>query len=82
MNKLTVDKEELEELLEQDGTIELETYPTKYDYHITEYIVYKNDKTYKVNVESGYNNGIKDDEFELTEVEPYEVTVTKWRIKK
>lgn len=82
MNKLTVNKEELFELLEQDGTIEIGQRATKHDCRKTEYIVYKNDKTYQVFVESSYNNGIEQDEFELTEVEPYEVITTKWRIKK
>ena len=82
MNKLTVDKKELRELLEQDGTIEIEQWATKHDCHMTEYIVYKGEKTFQVFVESSYNNGIEDNKFELVEVEPYQETVTKWRIKK
>lgn len=82
MNKLTVDRKELCELLEQDGTIEIEQWATKHDCHTTQYIVYKRDKTYQVFVESSYNYGIQDNKFELVEVEPYQETVTKWRIKK
>jgi hypothetical protein len=82
MNKLTIDKEELFELLEQDGTIEIDSSPTKHDCSLTTSIVYKDGKTYQVEYESSYENGIEDDEFELVEVEPYKIEVTKWRIKK
>ena len=82
MNKLIINKEELSELLEQDGTIEIEEYATKHDCHHTNSIVYKGDKAYQVGYETSYNEGILYDRFELIEVEPYEVTVTKWRIKK
>lgn len=82
MNKLTINKEELLELLEQDGTIQIDEYATKHDCHIETSVVYKDNKTYQVSVEYSYNEGIVYDKFNLYEVEPYKVEVTKWRIKK
>ena len=81
MNKITINKEELFELLDQDGTIEMSKMPTDHDYYLITSIVYKNNKTYRVNYESN-NEDIFGEDFELLEVEPYQETVTKWRIKK
>ena len=63
MNKSTINKEELLELLEQDGTIEMSKMPTDHDYYLITSIVYKNNKTYRVNYESN-NEDIFGEDFD------------------
>ena len=78
-----IDRETLiEEILEQDGVIELSNRPTKHDCSMVTVVVPHEGKHWQVSYERSYNNGIEDDEFEMVEVEPYEVTVTKWRTVK
>ena len=77
---IQITKDELCELMEMDGVIELSDTPTKHDCSRVTFVVPKDGKYWKVSYERSYNDGIQGD-FGIykSEVEPYEVTVTKWR---
>lgn len=77
-----ITKDQLSDLLENEDTIELSSSPTKHDISLTTCIVSDDGKKWKVFYEASYNNGIMGDDFTMQEVEPYEVTVTKWRAVK
>ena len=77
---IQITKDELYELMEMDGVIQLSDTPTKHDCSRVTFVVPKDGKYWKVSYERSYNDGIQGD-FGVykSEVEPYEVTVTKWR---
>jgi len=80
--KLTKTKDELFDLLEDPTLIKTDEWATKHDCHAECYVVQIYGKHYEFTVEYSYNDGIQDDEVELYEVEPYQVTTTKYlRVK-
>jgi len=78
-----ITRDKLFELMEMDGVIELSDTPTKHDCSRVTFVVPKDGKYWKVSYERSYNDGIQDDfGIYMSEVEPYEVTETKWRAVK
>ncbi len=72
---MNINKTELLELLEMDGVIELDQYPTKHDCSCVTFVVPKDGKHYQISYERSYNYGIQDNSFEMTEVAPKEVLI-------
>lgn len=79
---ITINKETLLDLLQESAAEKIDEFSTKHDCHVEVWVVPYQDKFWSVNYECSYNHGIQDDEFELQEAEPYEITVKKWKIKK
>jgi hypothetical protein len=79
--KHKIDKDELMDLLEEDGVIEVENEPSKHDCSRVTAVVPYNGSPHLVYYERSYNYGIEDVPFYLYPAESYEVTVTKWRVK-
>lgn len=84
MNNREIAEEDLFELwIEDESTIEVESFPTKHDCHVTVYVTKKDDKYWKYSVESSYNNGIQIyGKIKAVEVEPVEVKAIEWRVIK
>ena len=71
----------LDDILEREDLIEVKEWGGKHDVTWRQYVIKWDDgKHYMFEVAYSYNNGIEDYYgFDADEVEPYEVTVTKWR---
>ncbi len=77
---MKIKKEDLENILEDESTIEIEEYHTKHDCHRTVYVSKIEDKFYKFDLEFSYNEGIQlyDDYVDAVEVRAVEKTVVDW----
>jgi len=77
-----ITKDQLFELMEENGAHKIDEWSTKHDCHLETWILPFEDKFWKVSIEFSYNDGIIDDKFNMQEAESYTETITKWRVKK
>lgn len=81
MNVKIINQDELFDLLDQDGTTEISSFPNKNGLREAGVIIYLDNKIWRTIIPVHDNGFIEDGLFELVEVEPYGETKTKWRVK-
>jgi hypothetical protein len=80
--KKTINKDTFLELLEEDGVITISEIPSKHDCSMSTVVIPFEGKMWECSYMCSYNDGILDNSFDLFEVEPKIVSVTKWVLVK